>query len=362
MRMEEVAVGTAKLVTSARSMWTLPEHADVQALRGHMGTAKTTKKTTEKTLATPHAPHAVAQLDGAVAERCRVLAERLDALETAARGSRVVFGSTQHEWKRGAPLDASALERLETRLHGRLPDEARVWLSTVSSSGSGPNYGLLVPLVRKGGSPARPFLSSKKTGAAPFDGCLVLADEGCGMASVLVLNGKNRGQVWSVAHNGSRQRRASDFLSWIEDWWVRAAVEWCGARLFGAVAAGAVPRVVGFLEPLLDAALASAGENASNDALLASCWMRAAAGRFDEAEILAERAAATFVDANATSDPKHVAKQEMERKARHHLYQSRLLRLSGKKPEARREAEAGLALERTWASTRDELAAERDVC
>lgn len=179
---------------------------------------------------------------------------------------------------------------------------------------------------------------------------------------MLVLTGKNRGQIWTVDENGSRRRQAPDFLSWIDGWLSRASLAWAEARLFDQVAAGKTSAVVDDLRPLLEAAVASAGDAASEEALTVLCWMRAAEGRFDDAFSLADRAAAAFVNINADQhDADDQAEQEQERRARRHLLRARLFRLQGKKSEAHTEAEAGLAIDDTWASTEDELEAERKL-
>jgi hypothetical protein len=203
-------------------------------------------------------------------------------------------------------------------------------------------------------------MATKKAGAGVFDGCVALADEGCGMTAVLVLEGKNRGQIWSIAQSGARARVAPGFFSWVELWWSRAAVAWCEARLYGALARGEVPAVARALEPMLDAALASAGDRATEEALVTLCWLRAAANRYDEALVLADRAARAFESSLTNrADPEDVAKEEVERIARGHLYRARVLKLAGRAKEAAAEVAAGLKLEGIWASTETELEAEQ---
>src|SRR5262249_44739647 len=59
-------------------------------------------------------------------------------------------------------------------------------------------------------------------------GYLRLADQGCGYASVLVLEGPRRGQVLAdmrEAHEGF-VAEAPSFLAWFEGWLERALAEW----------------------------------------------------------------------------------------------------------------------------------------
>ncbi|MFI7615872.1 SMI1/KNR4 family protein [Nonomuraea terrae] len=75
--------------------------------------------------------------------------ERLSRL-AAVPGAGAVFGSADHGWQLGPPLEADDLADLEARLGIELPDEYRSFLLRAGCGGAGPAYGLF-PVLRRNG-------------------------------------------------------------------------------------------------------------------------------------------------------------------------------------------------------------------
>lgn len=302
-------------------------------------------------------------------EAATALAQRLEALRAVASGTEAVFGSSTHKWKSKPPLTEDKVAALEAGLGVTLPTELRAWLLNVAASGAGPFYGLL-PIAappKKSGTPSATFRAKHKAGAGIFDGSLVLADEGCGLSSVLVVTGRSHGQIWTLDAAGRRTRQEATFFEWLDRWLVRASLEWAERYAFEWVTRGERSLVLDDLAPRLEALIAH-DDAGRHEALVVLAWARVSQGRFDDALALAERAAAAFIDVNVASwIPEQAASQARERLARGHLYRARIRRLAGRPAEALLEAEAGLALhrpearERIWLSTYDELLAERAV-
>lgn len=180
----------------------------------------------------------------------RVIDERLDILRaklaTMAEldAERQVFGAENHGWALNAPLCEDEVERFEAEHGVTLPDEYRRFLLRLGNGGAGPYYGL-APLevwdaeALRDSPPAdlaRPFplagtwmpvdAEGEETPAAwpekanPFDGCVFLADIGCGYNAFLVVNGNARGAVWEdyTAGDGAIEQRDASFLDWYETW------------------------------------------------------------------------------------------------------------------------------------------------
>ncbi|MBS2012201.1 MAG: hypothetical protein JST00_04910 [Deltaproteobacteria bacterium] len=252
-----------------------------------------------------------ARLD-AVERRLRALAE-LDA-------RREVFGASAHGWALEAPMRAEAIAAFEALHDVTLPADARRFFARVASSGAGPHYGLApLPMTLEGetvrGSLAwrmsQPFVGDTTTAdeaaaiardTSARGGYLVLADQGCGYKSILVLTGPRRGHVLSdmrEAHEGFVDE-APSFLAWYERWLDRALVEWAMAALPDIVRVPSNER-----EPNVRAGLDAAtpmlerlaqGELVDDqilapkaERLRALVFLRAAQERFDEAAALVDR-------------------------------------------------------------------------
>ena len=215
------------------------------------------------------------------------LHRKLDLLRGLDRSCEV-FGAAAHGHILKPPISPDELSRFETTVGTRLPEDYRSFLLCMGNGGAGPYYGI-VPLALwdpdprpitdgpldedaydrwiERGDPVRPadtcrdfvldgpfypfrmdprchhFLPS---GAHPLDGCVRLADMGCGESAFLVVRGPRAGEVWIDQSQAAWPIRpvARSFLEWFE------------RRLDLAVAAAiaaAVPRalVSGDIEPEL---------------------------------------------------------------------------------------------------------------
>lgn len=251
--------------------------------------------------------------------RLDVIERRLHQLaELDAR--RAAFGANRHDWATEAPMRAEEIATFE-RVHGvTLPLDFRRFLERVTAGGAGPHYGL-APLPqsleeesRYGSMPWRmreafvgDTTSDEAAAAVATDtsargGYLVLADQGCGYKTILVLTGPRRGRVISdmrEAHEGFLPE-APSFLDWYERWLDRALVEWAMSALPDIVRVPANERDPGTragldaATPLLErlAAGALVDEHILTpeaEKLRAIVFLRAAQERFDEALALVDR-------------------------------------------------------------------------
>jgi hypothetical protein len=301
--------------------------------------------------------------------------------------ARLVFGAQEHGYDLPGVATEQELEAFE-REHGvELPVDYRAWLSRIANGGAGPHYGLralrdaveereLMPqhhvvardaegneLARAGTSPrpvldrpsqvGRPFPFeapwsplddgfSLPEDTNPYDGTLVLADQGCGMLSLLVVSGPHRGEVWSdsTASEGGFSPEAPSFLDWVEAWLERALVEWVTKAAPRFPANGPLPVAVAAALPFVEAA-AKAGHEESWAAL---AYLHARDGRTEQA--LA-----------ATDEMARVAEAEPER--RRAVLRAAIFRAAGDVDQWLEAAERGLAIEKGWASSRTALLRER---
>jgi hypothetical protein len=153
-----------------------------------------------------------------------------------------LFGADAHEYQLAPPLTEAELAVLEAEL-GELPMEYRRFVRTVAAHGAGPYYGLeelRVPEDPTGGQPpdpsrvfrcerATPYDAPCVPGAHLLDGTLVLADQGCGGRSLLVVRGPRAGEVWSdwTCEEGAIAPEAPSLMAWYERWIERALLDWC---------------------------------------------------------------------------------------------------------------------------------------
>lgn len=275
----------------------------------------------------------------------------LSAIDT----TRKVFGAATHDYAFGPGITSTELADLEARF-GALPDDYRAVIGELGATGAGPYYGLIVPTVPEASSeiapdPMREFRCEEETGyEAPrdgehvLDGTLVVAEQGCGGRSVLVIRGARRGEVWSdwTSEEGTVSPEAPDLLTWYEHWLDRAMLEWIE---------GAAPRIAleGPDDPSELEAVALAFELVERHAPQHQDMLRTL-GYLHLREGRSEDASAAFAAAAAVEGCQ-------EPTPRLHLDRARMHVVQDAYEAAVRDAEEGLAAPGVWASTRDELRA-----
>jgi SMI1 / KNR4 family (SUKH-1) len=169
--------------------------------------------------------------DYGLACRLRVIREKLERLKVMYNWRRFLGAG----YREVPPLDDAAVARLEQGYGIILPDELRAFLQQVHGGGPGPGYGLrihtpLVPQLRA----ARPFpcdnaaaygilvrRRQERYALLPLlveelgddhdwphgSGFIPLVHHGCGMFSVLVVTGEQRGRVWFATWAGCQNIR-----------------------------------------------------------------------------------------------------------------------------------------------------------
>ncbi len=250
-----------------------------------------------------------------------------------------VFGAGTHEYELAAPMSGDDLGMLELTLHVALPDQVRMFLRKVGASGAGPYYGLLA-IGGTGGA------GETDDGAQRSVERIVLADQGCGMTSVLVLGGKHRGEIWTDTGDGELAPEATDFLAWYELWLDRALIEWverAAPRL--AIDGPDVPEELEAAALAID--LLSAIKKPTVTQACALGYLHLRERRYEDAD-------AAFVKASRAPDP-HSDILRSERTARLHRDRANIAYVRDEFDAAIREANDGLAIDSIWASTADEL-------
>lgn len=263
-----------------------------------------------------------------------------------------MFGAETHDYAFAPAITGPELAALEARF-GELPHEYRAVLGELGAHGAGPYYGLLVPTVPEDASgvapdPKREFRCDVETGYQAhregehvLDGTLVLAEQGCGGRSLLVIRGPRRGEVWSdwTREEGTISPEAPNLLTWYEDWLDRAMLEWVEQ---------AAPRIAleGPDDPSELEAIASVFELVERHApqqqglLRTLGYLHLREGRWDDASTAFDAAAAA---GNTEPD------------ARRHLDRARMQIARDDNAAAILDAERGLATPGLWHSTREEL-------
>lgn len=251
---------------------------------------------------------------------------------------RQVFGAVTHDYALAPPMSGDDLGMLELSLNVALPDEVRRFLRKVGASGAGPYYGLLA-------------ISGKSEGETD-DGephaveRIMLADQGCGMTSVLMLAGKHRGEVWTDTGDGELAPEAPDFVTWYETWLDRALIEWierAAPRL--AIDGPDVPEELEAAALAIDVLGAIKKPTVSQACALGYLHLRER--RYEDAD-------AAFVKASRAPDP-HSDILRSERTARLHRDRANIAYVRDEFDAAISDANSGLAIDSIWASTCDEL-------
>jgi hypothetical protein len=178
-------------------------------------------------------------------ERLHSIDARLRELAAGDRGL-TVFGSNRHRYELRTCATPSELSAFEQAHRVTIPSEYRAFITRIGNGVAGPGYGLipLAPWSRRdpvSGEPSaidRPFplatgwintTAPRWTGAL-HDGCLRLADLGCGYFDVLVVTGASAGQVWcdtvTIRGGGGLAPIAASFFDWYEAWLDRSLLDW----------------------------------------------------------------------------------------------------------------------------------------
>lgn len=271
----------------------------------------------------------------------------------------VVFGATRHEWRLAPPLPPGELETLESRHGVAFPDEVRAWLTAVAASGAGPYYGLvdIRETTAELGGEWVGEVQAQEADSALHRGHVVIADQGCGYRSVLVLTGSRRGEVFADMRGALEgfRREAASFLDWYEEWLDRALAEWAAEEL---------PSIVGDPDwgrdddieaaaPILERRADLTAPRTAHDALYpvsevermrALILLRVYQRKFDDA--LALIAHARSID-------------ERDAEAQAQLATARVHAARGDHAARLAAIEAGLLDTAAWLSTRSELMRER---
>lgn len=261
-------------------------------------------------------------------------------LRDLAKGTRAVFGSTQHGWRTDPPFTEPEMLALEKKLGAPMPPRARAFFCQVTRGPMGPDHG---------------FVALRKNTKKPSD--LVIADEGGGVAVVLVLSGPRKGSVVGVK-GSKRVARAATFDAYLETWLTHALLEWAEGRLFEVLCGGAAEAILADVRAALvhRATLGEATERTHAVSLLVA----AVDGDREGALASAAAAAAAFVDVNADRrDPDALEDEAGERRARLALHRARILKLAGDLDAVKREVDTALREPGAWESTKDALRALR---
>jgi len=279
----------------------------------------------------------------------RAIRERIRLLAAIDPGHHL-FGASTHEYQLAPPLTEAELAMLEAAF-GALPEDYRAFVRTVAGHGAGPHCGVGELHAPDGGAaPWRNFLCDRATaydapcppGTHLLDGTLVLADQGCGGRSLLIVRGPRAGEVWSdwTAEQGAIAPEAAGLLAWYEQWIGRALFEWCGRAApriaLEGPASAAELEAIGISFEIVE----RAGDHPCTLRTLGYLHLRER--RFADAEVAFARAAQTGEEALP----------------RHALDRARVGLVRGDIEAALAHARRGLGCDGLWYATRDEL---RDV-
>jgi len=269
-----------------------------------------------------------------------------------------LFGACDHRYQLAPALDADGVSALEARF-GRLPEEYVELVRTLGAKGAGPYYGLIEPAEPTDPQhavqpdPGREFRCEGPTafdaempdGSCVLDGTVVIANQGCGGRSVLVIRGPHAGEVWNdwTAEQGSIELEATSVIAWYEGWTARALIEWISSAaprlaLDGAASSDELEAVALAFE------LVSNAVRTRPELSRTLGYLHLREDRWPDAE-------AQFVAASKLPGAE-------EPEARLALDRARVAVKRGHAEEAIASARFGLTCSNLWYSTRDEL---RDV-
>lgn len=145
------------------------------------------------------------------------------------------FGVQGHCYELMPPIAESKLVRLEEKFNLTLPDDYRSFITNIGNGGAGPSYGLysIEGAIKGDSSPSygyrgrdrrklasklfiRPDEMDEDDWSDDEEGVLILCQHGCANDDFLVLNGKEKGTVWSyiewVGHMLPKLKDRPDFM------------------------------------------------------------------------------------------------------------------------------------------------------
>jgi hypothetical protein len=312
------------------------------------------------------------------------------ALLAAVDRSLQVFGADAHRYQLAEPLTRDELAKLEHALGVALPDDVRAFLQHVGSSGAGPYYGLLrlgerpvhadedesldedldEDFADDDDSPHHVWdavglddeededeedqdedddtfeRTDDEVGRMPLEGTLALADQGCGMTSLLYVQGPHRGEVWAdTSGRGHLVAESPSFLAWYETWIERALVEWAERAAPRIALEGPdAPEELEALSIVFD--ILARRTRPTADDLTTLGYLHLRERRYGDAD-------AAFVAASTAQSTSDLS--EAERTARLHRDRARLEYVRGNHLRAIDLANNGLHLGHIWYSTTEEL-------
>lgn len=143
----------------------------------------------------------------------------------------VSFGADKHRYRFNPPLSVDAVSAFEKRYSIKLPDPYRRYVTELGNGGPGPEYGVM-PLGIDAPELLGPFpfdsaVASNDAQAGLGDdwvpGAVQLADCGCMVSLLLVVQGAHVGQVWVDDRWGSgvspALNRGGETLAF-DSWWL----------------------------------------------------------------------------------------------------------------------------------------------
>ena len=171
----------------------------------------------------------------AISESSNAIRSLVDELRSLDHEFRVFGSKKSSNWGHGYQLnrviDEPYVEAFEIQHGIKLPCDYRKFLVEVGNGGAGPYYGInTLQDSAEFSSLEAPFPWSHETirlTDAEYDtwcelpGVLVLAEQGCGLKSFLVVNGQAHGQIWDNGDGGVVILRNCTFTDWYMEWVIR---------------------------------------------------------------------------------------------------------------------------------------------
>jgi hypothetical protein len=147
----------------------------------------------------------------------------------------LLFGAAEHRYLLNPRLSEVEVRSFEQQHGVELPQHYREFILTVGDGRAGPGYGLarlsgcrvwgtlrspFVPLAEADGMDSDDPEQDDGSVSSPYNGCMAIGHQGCGVWYLLVVTGPQRGQIWkdlSVEDRGFLPTWRG-FLQWYEGW------------------------------------------------------------------------------------------------------------------------------------------------